>query len=387
MVVSTRFLHVPEARARFGDRVDRLGSFLGRVDPLADEVAAALEGTPGGWHLFEEAAKHGVERVPGAPASFRALFDQAEHVPMWVDWDTVDRGGEVLLRAGPLGGLVLALKSLVLGYTSPAGNKPLVLSGRLEEQSSRRILETARFVHATLTPRAMHPRGEGWQITLKVRLIHAHVRRMIGKSGRWEGDAWGAPINQHDQAATLLLFSTILLEGLRQLGMRIPPAEAEAYVQLWRWSGWVMGVDPELLPATEAEGVRLREVITATMGEPDDDSRRLARALLESPLRRAGTQKEQANARRAVRVNGAMCRYLLGSDIADQLAIPRTPWRHMLPFVKRLVSSVELVRARVPFGDAHAVRAGTRYWDRIVALGLAGGAADFALPERLARAA
>jgi hypothetical protein len=386
-MLPTRFLHLPEARARFGDRIDRLGVFLERVDPLADEVVAAIEGTPGGWRLFDEAAKHGVERVAAAPASFHALFDQAAHVPLWVDWETIDRGGEVLLRAGPLGGIVLALKSLILGYTSPAGNKPLVFSGRLQEQASRRINETARFVHATITPRSMRPHGEGWQITLKVRLIHAQVRRMILASGRWDAAAWGSPINQHDQAGTLLLFSTVVLEGLRQLGMRIPTAEAEAYVQLWRWSGWLMGVDPELLPATEAEGIRLRELIVATMGEPDQDSRELTRALLDSTLRRGTTPRERANADRVMRLNAALCRDLVGADMADKLAVPNTPWRYTLPFVRRLVSSIDLLRRGVPFGDARALRAGTRYWERVVEIGLHGTIAEFGLPQSLARAA
>ena len=382
-----RFCRLPEARARFGDRVDRLGAFLGRVDPLADDVVAAIEGTPGGWHLFAEAARLGIDRVSGAPASFRALFDQVEHVPMWVDWDTIDHGGEVLLRAGPLGGIVLALKSLVLGYTSPAGNKPLVFSGRLQEQAPRRLNETARFVQATITPGAMRPRGEGWQITLKVRLIHAHVRRMILRSGRWDSASWGAPINQHDQAGTALLFSVIVLDGLRHLGIRIPRREAEAYVHLWRWSGWLMGIDPELLPATEAEGIRIGEVIAATMGEPDDDARRLTAALLDAPLRTARTPREQANARRLIQFSGAMCRALLGAELADKLAIPSTPWRLLVPFVRRLVSSVELVRERVPYGDVPAVWAGTRYWDRVVEVGLAGAMAEFGLPPGLARAA
>ena len=65
----------------------------------------------------------------------------------------------------------------------------------------------------------------------------------------------------------------------------------------------------------------------------------------------------------------------------------RTSWRYMVPFVRRLVSSVELVRERVPFGDVPAVWAGTRYWDRVVEIGLAGAMAEFGLPQALARAA
>lgn len=386
-MVPSRMCNVAEARARYGDRVDRLAGFLTKVDGLADDVVDAIEATPGGWRMFDTAARLGVDRVQGAPAAFRALFDQVEHVPMWVDWDTVDRGGEVLLRAGPLGGIVLALKSLVLGYTSPAGNKPLVFSGRLEEQAPRRLNETARFVQATITPGSMRPRGEGWQITLKVRLIHAHVRRMILKSGRWDAAAWGAPINQHDQVGTSLLFSVILLRGLRQLGMRIARRDAEAYVHLWRWSGWLMGIDPELLPATEAEGIRTGEVLEATIGQPDEDARRLTKALIESPLRAARTRGEKANARRLVRFSSGMCRALNGDAVADALGLPPTSWRYMVPFVRRLVSSVELVRQNVPFGDLPAVWAGRRYWDRVVELGLAGAAAEFGLPAGLARAA
>jgi hypothetical protein len=380
----TRFANTAEARARFGDRVDRIGAFLDKVDPLGDEVVAAIEGTEGGWRLFDEAARRGVERVPGAPAAFRAFFDQVCHVPMWVDWASIDRGGSVLLRAGPLGGIVLALKSLVLGYASPGGNKPLVFSGRLEEQAPRRLNETARFVQATITPRAMRPHGEGWQITLKVRLIHSHVRRMILKSGRWDAQAWGAPVNQHDQVGTSLLFSVIVLQGLRQLGMRIPFDEAQSYMDLWRWSGRLMGIDPELLPATESEAERLGDVFYATQGEPDDDSRRLTRALLDAPLQAAKTARERSNAERLVRFSTAMCRTLLGDEIADALALTHTSWKYMMPFARRLVSSVELVRETVPFADVPAVWAGTRYWDRVVEIGLAGAMAEFGLPQGLA---
>ena len=382
-----RFVNLERARARFGDRVDRLGALLFAVDPLADAVAADLEGLRGGWRLFERASREGAASTPGLPDSVHALLASVERVPLWVDWPLIDRGGEVLLRAGPLGGLVLGLKSLVLGYVSPAGNKPLVLTGRLEEQAGRRVNETARFVQATITPGSMRPRQEGWQITLKVRLIHAHVRRMILRSGRWDAAAWGAPASQHDHLGTSLLFSVVLLGGLRQLGLRIAPEDAAAYMQLWRWSGWLMGIEQDVLVVTEAEGMQLAELIAATQDEPDEDSRRLTRALLGAPERSARSRREVANARRLARFSAAMCRELVGAPLADALGVPQTPWRYLVPFVRRAVSSVELVRERVPFGDASALWAGTRYWQRVVDVGLAGATAEFGLPQGLARAA
>src|ERR1019366_7251220 len=100
-------------------------------------------------------------------------------------------------------------------------------------------------------------------------LIHAQVRRMIVKSGRWDFEAWGEPINQHDLVGTALLFSLVVLEGLRQLGAHIAPEEAQAYMHLWRYSSHLMGVDPELMPTSEAEARSVGDLLAATVGEPD----------------------------------------------------------------------------------------------------------------------
>ena len=40
----TRFVHLEEARRRFGARVDRLGAFLDAGDPLADAAVEVLAG-------------------------------------------------------------------------------------------------------------------------------------------------------------------------------------------------------------------------------------------------------------------------------------------------------------------------------------------------------
>jgi len=51
--------------------------------------------------------------------------------------------------------------------------------------------------------------------------------------------------------------------------------EAESWHGLWREVGWLLGVDPELLPATYAEEVALYERIKAHQFIPDDDTRAL----------------------------------------------------------------------------------------------------------------
>ena len=382
----TRFTNLPDARARFGDRVDRLGPYLLQVDEPADAVVRRIAAMPAGrgWALFTEAAARGVANVADAPDEMRALFAETERVPPWVDWQTLDRGGRVLMRAGLLGGLVLGLSSLPHGYASPGGNKPLVFSGRMKDQAVRRLNETARFVQAVCRPDGMRPGADGYQITLRVRLMHAQVRHMLLTSGKWDTGAWGQPINQHDMAATTLLFSMVLLDGLRKLGARVTTEDSEAYMQLWRYTGLLMGVDPTILPTGEAEGRRLADLIRATTAPADHDGRALTRSLLTSPLAHARSPRERAVLERRVEFTKAVCRELLGDELADQLGVERTRWRLTVPILKRVIAAAERIRDSVPGAERTALATGTRYWDRVVAVGLAGATAEFRLPERLA---
>lgn len=289
------------------------------------------------------------------------------------------------MRAGLLGGAVLGARSLVLGYASPGGNKPLVFSARLKESAQRRLNETARFVQAVCRPAGMRPFAEGWQITLKVRLIHAQVRRMILASGRWQPEAWGAPLNQHDLGGTTLLFSVAIIDGLRKLGLQIPPEEAESYVHLWRWVGRTIGVHSDILPASETDAMRLASLIETTMGEPDQDSRDLTRALCDSAFDGADTPAKQREAARNALMLRLVSRHLIGDELADKLEIASSPVRFAaMPIMKRVVGTVERLTRAVPYGERSAILLGTQYWDRVVEIGLQGATYEFPLPKSLA---
>ena len=379
----SRYVNLDVARQRFGDRVDRFGRHLWDSDDLADRVVEEISalGAVEGWKHFERGL-HG-ESMQDAPRSMRALIEEAAHVPAWVDWAMCDRGGSLLMRAGPLGGIVLGARSLVVGYASPGGNKPLVFSGRLKEQAGRRLNETARFVQAVCRPGGMRPFAEGWQITLKVRLIHAKVRKMIHASGRWDAAAWGVPANQHDLAGTTLLFSVSIVDGLRKLGMRVTPDEAEAYIHLWRWAGRTIGVHPDVLPTSEAEAMRLADLIALTMGEPDQDSRDLTRALFESAYEGRRSRQSVREAERSVMIGRLICRELIGDELADKLDVPRQPIRYAMPVMRHFVTALERVTRAVPFGEQGAAAMGMYYWDRVVELGLQGATYEFPLPKSL----
>lgn len=386
MAFPSRYANLIEARRRFGSRVDRLGPWLGRVDEPADRVVEAIErmGHAEGWRMLDRALSHGISAVDHPPEAFRAFFAELDELPPWLDDEVLDRGGRLFMRAGVLGGIALGARSLVMGYASPGGNKPLVFSGRLVEQAARRLNETAKFVQAVSRPSGMRRFGEGFAITVKVRLMHAMVRRMILRSGRWDATKWGEPINQFDMAGTTLLFSLSVLDTFRTLGVKMTRDESDAYIQLWRWVGRISGVHHDILPASEHDAWQLAELINCTMGEPDDDSRALVKALFEHPLTMARTPAQRVLAERQVTFGFGIARALIGDELADKLAIPKNAFRFAVPAIHTLITAAENVRIRSSWADRAAYVTGTTYWDRAIAIGLAGATAEFKLPERLA---
>jgi len=384
-MLPSRFVHLDQARRRFGARVDRLGTFLGAGDPAADAAVDALAGrTPQERERLVDQALTG--DVRSLPDELRAWRTSLSALPFWADLDRARRGGEVLLRTGFFGGVVLGFRSLVAGYCSPAGNKPLVFSGRLREAAPRRLSETSRFVSLVYQPGSLAPGAPGWVAAARVRLMHAQIRRLLRASPRWEAKAWGDPINQVDMAGTVLLFSLVLVDGLRMLGFRIGREECEEVLHLWRIAGWVLGVEQELLCATEPEARLLWELLEATQEPPDADSAALAAALLESPLHEARSPAERARAERFLPVAYGIGRHLIGDRYADALGYPRTPWRLVAPALRTLISGTGRVVGRLPGIDRLALEAGLRYWRRTVELGLAGEEARFEIPAGVRRA-
>jgi hypothetical protein len=144
-----------------------------------------------------------------------------------------------------------------------------------------------------------------------------------------------------------------------------------------------MGVDPELTPTTEAEALRLGMLIAATQGRPDDDSRALTAALLESGLSHPDL-KERALAQKRFGLGRAICRHLVGDKIADELAIPRARERLYLPPAIATIRAIEHARKRSRIIEDELVRRGERYWDFVLKKGLLYATVDFSLPSRLA---
>jgi NADH dehydrogenase len=367
-----------------GTRAEKYVEFLWRTDPLAEAVMEEFARMPESqWRaLLEVALAKGVEAVPNAPQPLRELFRQLESAPFWVDRDRCNLGGATFLRCR-LGFVALAMLALPMIYSWPAGNKPLALSGQLVHRASQRLKDTARYVFAVCQPNGLSRFSEGFAMTVRVRLIHAQVRRLLLESGQWRSEAWGAPIDQCHMAGTNLMFSVGVLDGLTRLGYRFERVEREALVHLWRYAGYLLGVEHELLVADEFEGHRLLDLMFAFEPQPDDDSRALVDALMQTSI--TYVRNFKAGRRCSVNLCYGISRALIGDGQADALGFPKTNWKFVVPAIRPLTWLVETARMFSTRVQALAKVAGPKAFRHLLSeRGLKGRAGDFVIPRRIA---
>lgn len=310
-------------------QVQRLREFAQAEDPLADAVVAMFGRLEAGRGrgMFEAALVGGIDSVEGAPEELVAFFASVEATPYWVDAERLERGARAITRTGLLGLFPLGDMSLMGGYLASRATKALVGTGQIEYKATRRLVETAAWWIDVTTPGTLAQGEKGYASALRVRLVHAHVRAAMNQREDWDYAAWDRPVNQVQTTGTLLLFSLVFLFGTQLLGVRYTDRERGDILHLWRYVGWLMGVDDELLPAGEEDAWRMLWLLAATEFIPDNDSKRLAKALLKSHegIGEGRGTFGKVLSHVSVRVHSSISRLVLGKTNADFLELPNDP--------------------------------------------------------------
>jgi ER-bound oxygenase mpaB/B'/Rubber oxygenase, catalytic domain len=205
----------------------------------------------------------------------------------------------------------------------------------------------------------LEPRGIGYRSTLRVRLIHALVRRHVAAMPDWRSDEWGLPINQTDMAATLVGALIVPSVGVMGMGLVLPPAEYEALAHFTRYVGWLLGVEDHWLPQDFRDSVRILFHTLTALANPDASTRQLAAPMIEDPLSwhyrvLAGPRRRLARALHLSVTSG-----ILGPRAMQTLGLPALvpPW-YMLVRIPFNIS--RSVAALLPGGFERAAVRGQR---------------------------
>ena len=270
----------------------QLDAWRGVGDPLADaavEVLGRIDQQPHmesslGWieRLTETAEVDRKDRK----VLERFVRGVAE-LPPWLDWDAIERGRTFFVRYGLVHSTALLLGGLLESYSDTQIANVLMRTGRLHKDTYRRVFETGAMVYDIMIPDGLRLDRRGYRTVLKVRLMHAGVRRLMLRSKSWDQSAFGVPIGQEDMAFTLLMFDVATLRGAQRLGLRISEQQRADHHHLWRYVGYLMGVDEALLPATSGEAESLHDAITKRQRHDSHNGRALTQGVVEALSGRA----------------------------------------------------------------------------------------------------
>ena len=306
--------------------VNFLNGKRSHTDPIADEVIATIL-SRGEGHLVNELFRdltYNSDTIPAhMPPEIAAYFEQTDELPPWANHDLIELSQRVYGLHGHLMGLVLSCKSLPESYACAKGAMVLHFTGRLNEQHgartafTRRIVETAQFVVNVMSPGSFAPDGQAIRTVQKVRLIHATIRYYL-RNNHWNAALYDEPINQEDMAGTLMAFSALVLDGLDILHVLLAPEEEEAFMHTWRVVGYLMGVDPDLLPNNVRDARNLGNAILAHQMQASDHGRELIDALIKF-------KEEISPEGKLMGLVPEMIRFMVGPDMAIILGVDADP--------------------------------------------------------------
>jgi hypothetical protein len=243
--------------------------------------------------------------------SIRNFLITKRVTPSWFDLKRVHNGQKLFKHyALEMMGLLGAM-SLPYCYAASPGNKALYLSDKMRNSPGKRLLDTASFVIEVLAPGNLNDMRGHIHIN-KVRLIHALSRYFIKKHPQWDL-AWGIPINQEDMAGTNLAFSYMILLGMQQSGHILSQREKEDFLFVWRYIGYLLNIQEEVLPASFLKATQLTTLIKRRNFKKTEEGIILTSELLS--YYKTTAPPAQAN------LLASQIRFYLGREVADMIGI------------------------------------------------------------------
>ncbi|RFN51554.1 latex clearing protein [Fusarium flagelliforme] len=220
------------------------------------------------------------------------LWKEASTVPEWVDWEQIERGQQVVYQFSGQILFGLLYKSLLGGMGAYRVVETLSRTGGFGVNvTRRRLLETLQhFMEVVEDIDSIKPGGKGNTSSIRVRLLHASVRRRLmqleqEKPGYFDMEKWGVPINDLHTIGTIAVYSVaIVFVALPRQGIYLSEQQTADYFALWRYVGYLLGTPTDWMTSPERAKV-LWESIAVSEVAPSANSRILANNILTAEAR------------------------------------------------------------------------------------------------------
>ena len=307
---------------------DRSANYIAHTmigDPLADTMIEDLESL--GKEESERLIRLGMHDHEGdalreAPASVREFFSHCVEPPDWLDLPSLLPGCQMFWRNGRLvlAGMVGGV--LVEGFSTNIA-KSFFLTGRLRDQGVRRLQQNNRHMLEIFMPGGMEAHADGWTHSVRVRLVHAKIRKLLAESAEWDVAELGTPLSAAHVGFAMAAFSARLLKHLKSLGGSFSEEERRSFMAVWRYSGYLMGVPETILYRDEEEALEIFRIGLLCEPPPSLESIVLATSLINSAPLIAGIDDDDERRNLSGYV-AQISRALIGNELADALRYPKS---------------------------------------------------------------
>lgn len=304
-------------------------------DPEADALVAELAplGQQQASRLINAAmTMKDMSVLLDAPPIVMEFFEKAARPPEWVDLKAFDAGIRMFHRNSRLilGAFVGGV--LVEGFATNIG-RSFNVTGRLRDRGVRRLRQNNRHMIEIFMPHGLAIDGDGWRLSVRVRLVHAQIRRLLRTSDEWDSDAWGEPLSAAHMGFSAAAFSARLLQHLSNLGGTFTEEERDSFMDVWRYTAHLMGVPKEMLFQDYADALEIHRIGNMCEPDPSWESIIMSNALINSAPLVIGIE-EPAARRHLTKYVYRISRALIGNKLADELGYPRSSTIGVLQWFK-----------------------------------------------------
>ena len=317
-------------------------------DPVMDAVVEELASLPQEkqHELIQagmDADRGGMRRAPKLLREF--FFDALPPDPAWLDHGVFapgirgfQRNSVAVLTAFVTGVLIDGFSTLI--------SKSFVQTGRIFDNGVWRLKQNNRHQMEIFWPGGLERQGDGWKLSVRIRFVHAQVRRLLAQTEEWDHDAWGVPISAAHLGYAIACFATRSVKHSVALGARYSQEEKAGFHAVWRYAGYLMGIPETIHFTDESHAQHLYRIANLCEPPPTPETVIMTNALINSAPLVAGIEDKGERQKLVKGVIYPVSRALLGSKLAGQLRFPRNRVPFTL-FLFRLDQRIQRLRARL----------------------------------------
>jgi len=340
------------ARAIDADMAENYVAHTTIGDPVMDALVEELAPLPQDQvHRFilagMEQDRDGLQKAPRLLRDF--FVDAVQPDPDWLDRDAFGPGIRAFQRNSTLVLSAFVTGVLIDGFSTLI-SKSFVQTGRIFDNGVWRLKQNNRHQLEIFWPGGLERYGEGWKLSVRIRFVHAQVRRLLGLTPEWEHDAWGVPISAAHVGYAVACFAARSVKHSESLGARYSKEERAAFHDVWRYSGYLMGIPETILFTDESHALNLYRIGSMCEPPPTEDAIIMTNALINSAPLVAGIDDMGERKALVKDVIYPVSRGLIGKNLADQLNFPRTGVPFPL-FWFRLDQHIQRLKARFRGGS------------------------------------